>query len=67
LFRDQNLDQEAMEHLEQAHDLTQELTTTEDSPGEQDRLGVILTIQGEILNESKKATPDDRRRALEKQ
>jgi len=63
LFRDQNLDQEAMEHPEKANDLTQELTTIEDSPGQQDRLGVILTI----LNESKKATPDDRRRALEKQ
>ena len=28
---------------------------------------MILTIQGEIINETKKATPDDRRRALEKQ
>jgi len=67
LYRDQKLDQGAMEHLEKAHDLTQELTTIEDSPGQQDRLGVILTIQGEILNESKQSTPDDRRRALEKQ
>jgi len=56
-----------VEHLEKAHDLTQKLITSEDSPGQQDRLGVILTIQGEIINETKKATPDDRRRALEKQ
>ena len=67
LLRDRNLVQDAIEHLEKALDLTQKLTISEDSPGQQDRLGVILTIQGEILNETKKATPDDRRRALEKQ
>jgi len=56
-----------MEHLEKAHDLTKKLTTSRDSsPGHQDRLGVILTMQGEILNEAKKATPEDRRRGLEK-
>jgi len=37
------LDQKAMEQLTKAHDLTQELITMEDSPGQQDRLGVILT------------------------
>ena len=56
-----------MEHLEKAHDLTKKLTTSRDSsPGHQDRLGVILTMQGEILNEAKKAIPEDRRRGLEK-
>ena len=48
LYRDQKLDQEAMEQLAKAHDLTQELTTIEDFPGQQDRLGVILTIQGDF-------------------
>jgi len=67
LYRDQKLDQEAMEHLAKAHDLTQELTTIEDSSGQQDRLGVFLTIQGEILNEPQQATPEDKRRALVKQ
>jgi len=53
LYRDQKLDQGAMEHLEKAHDLTQELTTIEDSPGQQDRLGVILTIQEKFsMNQS---------------
>jgi len=56
-----------MEQLAKAHDLTQELTTIEDSPGQQDRLGVILNIQGQILNTPQQATPEDRRRALEKQ
>jgi len=56
-----------MEQLTKAHDLTQELITNEDSPGQQDRLGVILTIQGEILNTPQQAMPEDRRRALEKQ
>ena len=55
-----------MEHLDKAHDFTQKLTTSEDSPGQQDRLGVILTMQGEILNKTKKATPEDRRTGLEK-
>ena len=51
-----------MEHLEKALDLTHKLTTSEgSSPGQQDRLGVILTMQGEILNEAKKATTEDRR------
>jgi len=63
LYRDQELDQEAME----PHDLSQELITIEDSPGQQDRLGVILTIHGEILNTLQQAMPEDRRRALEKQ
>jgi len=67
LYRDQKLDQEAMEQLTKAHDLTQELITNEDSPGQQDRLGVILTIQGEILNTPQQAMPEVRRRALEKQ
>jgi hypothetical protein len=32
-----------LEQLTKAHDLTQELSIIEDSPGQQDRLGVILT------------------------
>jgi len=67
LYRDKKLDQEAMEQLTKAHDLTQEFITIEDSPGQQDRLGVILTIQGEILNILQQAIPKDRRRALQKQ
>jgi len=67
LDRDQKLDQEAVKHLAKAHYLTQELTTIEDSPGQQDRLGVILTIQREIFNTPQQATPEDRRRALVKQ
>jgi len=56
-----------MEHLKKAYALTQKLTTSEDSsPGQQDRIGVILTMQGEILNETKKATPEDRYTGLEK-
>jgi len=56
-----------MEQLTKAHSLTQELITIEDSPGQQDRLGVILTIHGKILNTPQQAMPEDRRRALEKQ
>jgi len=67
LLRNRNQDREAMEHLEKALDLTKRLITSEgSSPGQQDKLGVILTMQGEILNETKNATPEDRRRGLEK-
>ena len=57
----------------QAHDLTQELISIADSPGLQDRLGVILTTHGEILNRrGQLRTPDqtnpgDSHTALEKQ
>ena len=67
LYRDQKLDQKAMEQLTNAHDLTQELITIEDSLGQQDRLGVILTTHGEILNTLQQATPEDSRNALDKQ
>jgi len=67
LYQDQKPDQEAMEQSTKAHDLIQELITIEDSPGQQDRLGVILTIQGEILNTIQQAIPEDKGRALEKQ
>ena len=50
LYRDQHSLEKASEQLTQAHDLTQELISIEDSPGQQDRLGVILTTHGEILN-----------------
>ena len=56
-----------MEQLTKAHNLTQELITIEDSPGQQDRLGVILTTHGEILNTLQQATPEDSRSALDKQ
>ena len=56
-----------MEQLTKANNITQELITIEDSPGQQDRLGVILTIQGEILNTIQQAIPEDKGRALEKQ
>jgi len=67
LYRDQKLDQKAMEQLTKANDLTQELITIEDFPGQQDRLGVILTTHGEILNTLEQATPEDSRNALNKQ
>ena len=56
-----------MEQLTKAHDLTQELISIEDSPGQQDRLGVNLTTHGEILNMPDQATPEDGRNALDKQ
>jgi len=62
-----------LEQLTKAHDLTQELISIEDSPGQQDRLGVILTTHGEILNRqdqlktSDQTTPEDGRTALDKQ
>jgi len=68
LLRCWDQDQEAMVNLEKAYDLTKKLTTSKhSSTGHQDKLGVILTTQGEILNNTKKATPEDRRRGLEKQ
>jgi len=67
LYRDQHTLQKASEQLTKAHDLTQELISIEDSPGQQDRLGVILTTHGEILNRSVQATPEDGRSALDKQ
>jgi len=66
-YWDQKLNQKAMEQLTKANNLTQELITIEDSPGQQDRLGVILSIQGEILNTLQQATPQDSCSALEKQ
>ena len=44
LYQDQHLFDKASEQLTQAHDLTQELIHVADSPGQQDRLGVILTL-----------------------
>jgi len=67
LYRDQKLDQKAMEQLTKAHDPNQELITIEDSLGQQDRLGVILTTHGEFLNTLQQATPEDSRNALDKQ
>jgi len=49
LYRDQFSKQKAIKQLTKAYDLTQELITIEDSPGQQERLGVILTTHGEIL------------------
>ena len=49
LYRDQYLIHKALEQLTKAHDLTQELIIIENSPGQQDRLGVILTTHSEIL------------------
>jgi len=56
-----------LEQLTKAHDLTQELIIIEDSSGQQDRLGVILTTHGEILNIPDEATPAELRSALDKQ
>ena len=56
-----------MEQVRKANDLTQELITMEDSPGQKDRLGVILTTHGEVLNTLQQATPEDSRNALDKQ
>jgi len=73
LYRDQHLFDKASEQLTQAHDLTQELIRVADSPGQQDRLGVILTTHGKILNRrgqlqiSGQITPGDSRTALGKQ
>jgi len=72
LYRDQHSFEKALEQLTKAHDLTQELISIEDSPGQQDRLGVILTTHGEILNLRDQlipdqATPENVRTALDKQ
>jgi len=67
LYRDQYLIHKALEQLTKAHDLTQELIIIEDSPGQQDRLGVILTTHGEILNIPDQSTPEDIHHALDKQ
>jgi len=67
LYRDQNSIQKVLEQLIKAHDLTQELIIIEDSPGQQDRLGVILTTHGEILNIPGHPTPEHVRSALDKQ
>jgi len=67
LYWDQNSIQKALEQLTKAHDLTQALIIIEDSPGQQDRLGVILTTHGEILNIPGHSAPEDVRSALDKQ
>ena len=73
LYRDQHSLVQASEQLTQAHDVTQELIRIGDSPGQQDRLGVILTTHGEILNRqgqlqtSDRTTPKDGYTALDKQ
>ena len=73
LYRDQHSLEKASEQLTQARDLTQELISIEDSPGQQDRLGVILTTHGEILNRrdqlqtSDQNTPGYGHTALDKQ
>jgi len=43
LYRDQHFKQKAMEQLTKAYNLTQELISIEDSLGQQERLGIILT------------------------
>jgi len=61
LYRDQYLNQKAMEQLTKAYDLTQQLIITEDSPGQQER----LTTHGEIRTLD--ATLEETHSALEKQ
>jgi len=56
-----------LEQLTKAHDLTQKLIIIENSPGQQDRLGVILNTHGEILNIPDQSTPKDIRKAPDKQ
>jgi len=67
LYRDQNRIQKALEQLTKAHNLTQELITIENSPCQQDRLGVILATHGEILNLPGHSTPENVHSALDKQ
>jgi len=73
LYRDQHLFDKVSKSLTQAQDLIQELILIEDSPDQQDRLGVTLTIHGEVLNRRAQLhTPgqsitSDSRAALEKQ
>jgi len=73
LYRDQHSLDKASDQLTKAYDLTQELIRIADSPGLHDRLGVILTTQGEILNRqgqlhtTGQTTPEDIHTALEKQ
>jgi len=50
LYRDQHSLGKASDQLIKAYDLTEALIRIADSPGLQDKLGVILTTQGEILN-----------------
>jgi len=50
LYRDQHSLDKASDHLNKAYDLTEALIRIADSPGLQDKLGVILTTQGEVLN-----------------
>jgi tetratricopeptide (TPR) repeat protein len=50
LYRDQQSLEKALVHLNEALALTEALISIKDSPGLQDKLGVILTTQGEILN-----------------
>ena len=50
LYRDQQLLEKALDHLNEAFVLTEALLSIKDSPGLQDNLGVILTTQGEVLN-----------------
>ena len=50
LYRDQQSLERALDHLNEALALTEALISIKDSPGLQDKLGVILTTQGEILN-----------------
>jgi len=50
LYWDQYSLEKASDQLTKAYDLTEALIRIADSPGLQDRLGVILATQGEILN-----------------
>ena len=50
LYRDQQSLERALDHLNEALVLTEVLISIADSPGLQDKLGVILTTQGEVLN-----------------
>jgi len=51
LYRDQHLFDKASEQLTQAHDLIQEPILIEDSPGQQDRLGIALPSTGKSLTD----------------
>jgi len=55
LYRDQHSLDEASDHLNEAYDLTEALIRIADSPGLQDKLGVILTTQGEVLNKQRQS------------
>ena len=65
LYRDQHALEKASDHLIQAYELTEALIRIADSPGLQDKLGVILMTQGEVLNKQGQLHPTGQTSSLE--